>query len=237
MIATAVNAAAIFICSLIGLSIKGVVKYEAAILNAMGMAVLFFGMAGGVGGLIHERAEPLLFVISLVIGTLIGELLKIDDRFNRLGAFLGDKFGKGGKFAEGFVSASLLYCVGAMAIVGSLEAGIRQNYSILFTKSILDGVTSIILAGTLGIGVLFSSFMVFIYQGAWTLLAELMAPLVTEDSIRELSTVGNVLIACIALDMLGVKKIKYANMLPAVFIPVLYYSAWIQRIIERFIFF
>lgn len=126
-------------------------------------------------------------------------------------------------FTEGFVTASLVFCVGAMAIVGSLEDGLNRNFSILFAKSILDGVTSIIFSATLGIGVMFSSVAVLIYQGSITLLAGLIKPFLTDTVVLQMSMVGSVLIFAIGLNMLGVSKIKVGNLLPAIFVPALWY--------------
>ncbi|MBM6839159.1 DUF554 domain-containing protein, partial [Clostridium saudiense] len=158
--------------------------------------------------------------ICIVIGALIGELINIDNWLNRLGQAVERKVNKGGKnnisIAEGFVSASLLFCVGAMAIVGALESGLRGNYDTLFAKSLLDGITSIILTSTLGIGVVFSAITIFVYQGAITLGAGMLANVLSETVINNMTGVGSLLIIGLGLNILGVTKIKVANLLPAV---------------------
>ena len=124
---------------------------------------------------------------------------------------------------KSFVAASILYCTGSMAIMGSIESGINHDYAILFTKSIMDGIYSVIFASTLGIGVAFSAVSVFLYQGAITILAGFAQPYLTGDIMREISIVGGILIAGIGIDMLGIRKINVGNLLPAVFVPVVYY--------------
>jgi uncharacterized membrane protein YqgA involved in biofilm formation len=163
-------------------------------------------------------------IFSLVIGGLLGEFLKIEKRLENVGIWFQSKIpSKGGSFSDGFVTASLVYCVGAMAIVGSLEDGLSGNPSTLFAKSILDGVSAVIFAATLGIGVAFSALPVFIYQGGITLLAGLLQPWLTETVISQMSLVGGILIFAIGINLLEIKKINVGNLLPSIFIPVLYY--------------
>ena len=167
----------------------------------------------------------LLIVISIAIGSLLGELINIDEKLILLGNFIENKaksFSKDTSISLGFVTASLLFCVGAMAVVGSLESGLLGKYDILFTKSILDGVTSLILSSTLGIGVILSAFSVLVYQGLITLAASLLQNILTTPIVNEMSAVGSLLIIGIGLNMLGITKIKVANMLPAIFIPIIY---------------
>ncbi|NLG84848.1 MAG: DUF554 domain-containing protein, partial [Firmicutes bacterium] len=186
---------------------------------------------------LSPRAEPLLFIISLVLGGILGEALGLETRLERLGTRLQARFarGEGGeRFAEGFVSASLLFCVGAMAIVGSIQDGLKGAPRVLFAKSLLDGVTSLIMASSLGPGVLFSAFAVLFYQGSITLLAMASSVGVNQDLLREMSIVGGILIFAIGLDMLGIKKTKVGNLLPAIFIPLLYYLPPLQEFFRRF---
>ena len=137
-------------------------------------------------------------------------------------------------FTQGFVSASLIFCVGAMAIVGSLDAGLRGEYSTILTKSLIDGITATMLASTLGLGVIFSAVAVFVYQGAITLLAGLLQPLLTEAIITEMSAVGGLLIFAIGLNMQGITKIRVGNLLPAILVPLAYIPIynWIMAMIK-----
>jgi uncharacterized membrane protein YqgA involved in biofilm formation len=166
----------------------------------------------------------LLVIISLAVGSLLGELLKIEDLLERLGDWLESKFAEGkGDISPGFVTGSLFFCVGAMAIVGSLESGLSGNYQTLLAKSMLDGISSVVLASSLGIGVIFSAVPVFIYQGAITVAASFLQPFLNAAVIREMSAAGGLLIMAIGLNLREIPKIKVGNMLPAIFIPLLYY--------------
>jgi uncharacterized protein len=168
--------------------------------------------------------DLLVIIISLALGALVGEWVGIEDRLERLGTFLEKKFSKGsGGFAQGFVTASLIYCVGSMAIVGSLESGLSGNHATLFAKSCLDGIVSIILSSSLGLGVLFSAVPVLLYQGSITLLASVLKPLLVPAVIAQMSGVGGLLILGIGMNMLREKKIRVGNMLPAIFIPLVWY--------------
>ncbi len=155
--------------------------------------------------------------LSIVIGSIIGEWIDIDRRLNRLGQLIEARFAKGGgeqTVARAFVTSSLLFCVGAMAIVGSLQSGLSGNHEMIFTKSMLDGVASVIFASSLGYGVLFSAAAVFVYQGAIVLLAQWVAPLLSDVVIAEMTCTGSLLIIALGLNMLGVTKMKVANYLP-----------------------
>jgi uncharacterized membrane protein YqgA involved in biofilm formation len=166
-----------------------------------------------------------LVIFSLVIGSIFGEFLKIEDRLESLGKQLENRFSKAGNggIAKGFVVASLVYCVGSMAIVGSMESGLTGNHQTLFAKSALDGLSSIIFASIFGIGVLFSSISVFVYQGFITLTASLMKPFLVPPVINQMSGVGGLLIMAIGFNLLEIQKIKVGNMLPAIFMPLIYY--------------
>ena len=222
MIGTIVNSVAVVIGCLIGSLIKGRLKTNISntIMSGLGLCVLYIGVSGALKG-----EDTLLMIICIVIGALIGELIDIDKWLSRLGEIIERKVNKVGKsniaIAEGFVSASLLFCVGAMAIVGSLESGLRGNHDTLFAKSLLDGVTSIILTSTLGIGVIFSAVTIFIYQGLITLGAGMLANVLSESVINNMTAVGSLLIIGLGFNILGITKIKVANMLPAVILPVL----------------
>jgi len=226
MLGTYVNTLVIILGSILGLLIKNGLKekYKTIVMNGVGLSVLFIGISTTLNGILNG-GEPILFIISIVIGGLIGEFIDIDLRLNRLGDSLQNRVGRGGEhnIAKGFVTASLIFCVGTMAILGSLESGLQGKHDMLYAKSVLDGVTSIILTSTLGIGVIFSSIAVLIYQGSITLLAKFIEPVLTVETIREISIIGGILIFSLGLNLLNIKKIKTANYLPAILIPPIYY--------------
>lgn len=227
MLGTIVNVLAIIICALIGLVIKGRFnkRLQEITTQATGLAVLFVGASSAFSRLLFEPCNSVLFVISLVIGGIIGTALDIEDKMKRLGDWIESKCrGEEGSVSKSFVAASILYCTGTMAILGSIDSGIYHNYSILFTKSVLDGVYAVIFASTLGIGVIFSAISVLVYQGAITILAGFVEPYLTGDIMREISVVGGILIAGLGIDMLGIRKLNVANLLPAVAVPVIYYA-------------
>lgn len=220
MLGTIVNVIAIILGTLLGIFIKKGIKekYKSTIIDGIGLSVAIIGITGAV-----ETNNIILVIGSIVVGSIIGELIDIDLKLENLGDRLEEKFGNGdSNFSKGFVTASLVFVIGAMAIVGSLESGLSGNHETLFAKSILDGVMSVIFASTLGIGVAFSVFPVFIYQGAITLLANSVKDILTPEVITEMSAVGGILILAIGINILGIKKIKVANMLPAIFIPIIY---------------
>ncbi|SDZ30360.1 hypothetical protein SAMN05660462_02608 [Proteiniborus ethanoligenes] len=221
MIGNLANAFAIILGSIIGIFLKDRFKenYKDIIMNGIGLSVLVIGISGAI-----KTENMLLVVISLVVGSIIGEWLKIENKLQNIGNIIESKVGAGtSNISNGFVTASLIYCVGAMAIVGALESGLTGNNQTLFIKSILDGVTSIIFASTLGIGVAFSSLSVLVYQGLITLTANTMKIFLTEGVITEMSAVGGILIMGIGINLLGLKKIKIGNMLPSIFIPIIYF--------------
>lgn len=221
MLGTLVNSAAIILGSLIGVFIKNGIKeeYKKIIMDGIGLTVVIIGIMGGI-----KSENIILVTISIVLGSIVGETLGIENKLDNLGNKLQKKFGKrDSNFSKGFVTATLIYCVGAMAIVGSLESGLLGKHDTLFAKSILDGTSSIIFASTLGFGVAFSSISVFIYQGVIALLASYIKDLLTPEVILEMSSVGGVLIMAIGINILEIRKIKIGNMLPAIFIPIIYF--------------
>ncbi|MBQ4347571.1 MAG: DUF554 domain-containing protein, partial [Firmicutes bacterium] len=223
---TLVNAAAIAAGSIAGLLIKSRLreKYVTTIMHAMGLSVVLVGISGAVKGIAIDGAHSVLFIICLAAGSFIGEAIGIEHLLERLGKFVEAKFKKSeGGIAEGFVSASLLFCVGTMAILGSIESGIMGVHTTLYVKSMLDGITAIVFAATLGFGVILSAVSVFVYQGAITLLSGLLAPYITSALMTEINVVGGILITAIGLNMLGITKIKVGNMLPAIFLPGIYF--------------
>jgi uncharacterized membrane protein YqgA involved in biofilm formation len=222
MLGTIVNFFTIFVGAIIGVLLKGGLpkRFTDTIMSGVALCVIYIGISGTLKG-----ENMLLIVISIAIGSLLGELINIDEKLILLGNFIENKaksFSKDTSISLGFVTASLLFCVGAMAVVGSLESGLLGKYDILFTKSILDGVTALILSSTLGIGVILSAFSVLVYQGLITLAASLLQNILTTPIVNEMSAVGSLLIIGIGLNMLGITKIKVANMLPAIFIPIIY---------------
>ncbi|VFQ42705.1 DUF554 domain-containing protein [Desulfoluna butyratoxydans] len=223
MLGTIVNACAIVAGSLTGLVFKGGIaeKYKETVIHAVALAVVLVGLKAAFA------SEALLVVIlSLVIGALMGEWMDIEGRLQRLGEWLETKVPGGeGSLAKGFVTASLVFCVGSMAIVGALESGLTGNHQTLYAKAILDGIISVIFTTTMGIGVIFSAVAVFIYQGSITLTATVMKQFLTPEVVAQMTSVGGLLILTIGLNMLNVTKIRVGNMLPAIFLPLLWFIA------------
>lgn len=221
MLGTLVNCVAIICGSLAGMLFKNGVpeKYNQTVMQAMGLAVILVGIKSALG-----CDDLLIIIVSLAIGSVLGELIGIESYLERVGNFLERKFSKNSSgFSAGFVTASLMYCVGSMAIVGSLESGLTGNHEILFAKACIDGIVGIILTTSLGIGVMFAAIPVLVYQGGITLLAGVLKPLLVPVVVSQMSGTGGLLILALGLNMLREKKIKVGNMLPAVFIPLGYY--------------
>lgn len=195
---------------------------------ACGVSVLFIGIAGAMEGMLKlsdnglAGTHTMLVVLSLAIGALVGEIINIEGLFERFGAWLKIKTGNANdkRFIEAFVTASLTVCIGAMAIVGSIEDGISGDYSILATKAILDLIIIMIMTCSMGKGCAFSAIPVFILQGGVTLLARVVAPVMTEVALANISMVGSILIFCVGVNLVWGKKVKVANFLPALIIAV-----------------
>ena len=230
---TLINVGAILLGGFIGLFVKKGLneKLMDSVMKAIGVAVMFVGISGALTGLLKiteggkiETSGTMLMIISLILGTFVGELLKIEDRLERVGEKLKKavKAKNSGNFVEGFVTTTLIFCVGAMAIVGSLEDGLTGDFSMLAAKSVLDGIMAIIVASTMGIGVLFSAIPVFIYQGAITLLAEFISPVLSPELVLNLSYIGSALIFGIGVNQVFGKNIKTGNILPALLVPIVY---------------
>ena len=225
MLGSAVNAVTIIICGLAGcFLIRGIPsRFEDILKKAIGLSIIFVGIKGAL-----DNERVLLLIMSMVAGAAIGELINIDALMNRLGLWAERKLGSGSNvntersFSKGFVSASILYCSGSMAIVGSMQSGLMGNHEILFAKSILDGAISIVFGASMGIGVVFSALPVFIYQAGIALASMAIKNILTPEIIREMSAVGSLLVAAIGFNFLGVKEIKVANFIPAIFIPLVY---------------
>ena len=221
MLGTIVNAAAVIVGSLLGLLFKKGIpeKISDTVMKGIALCVLYIGISGALSG-----TNALITILSMVVGGVIGQMLDLDEWLNRLGDLLGCKFSKdggGGTVAQGFVTASLLFCVGSMAIVGSIQSGLTGHHEMLLTKSLLDGVSAIVFASTLGVGVLFSAAFVLVYQGTITLLAQWVAPFMSDYAVAEMTCVGSLLIIALAFNMLGITKIKVMNLVPAIFIPLI----------------
>ena len=229
---TLINTAAIIAGGLIGLFSGNFLKdnYREILNKANAVAVIFIGISGAIGNMIHIEGESvrmegsMMMIISLALGSLIGEFLDIDGHFIRFGEWLKLKSGnaKDASFVSAFVTASLTVCIGAMAIVGSIKDGLTGNYETLAMKAVLDFTIIMVMSASIGKGAVFSAIPVFILQGSVTLLAKLAAPLMSDGAIVNLSLVGSVLIFCVGVNLLKERTFRVANMLPAVIIA----AAW-----------
>jgi len=227
MTGATINALAILAGGGVGLLLRGKLtdKLSTGIIRAIGLCIIVIGVSGALGG------DIMLMVVSLALGTLAGELLGIEGGLNNLGLRLQKKVSAGEgntSFAEGFVTATLLFCVGAMAIVGSIDSGLRGDHSIIITKSILDAVAALLLASTFGVGVLFSAAAVFLYQGSIELFAGNLQGVLTPELTAQISAVGGVMILAIGLNMTLDAKIKTANLLPGFLFAVGYYMLFLR---------
>ena len=224
MIGVFVNVATVLLGSTVGLLFrKGIPeRISRAMMLAIGLCTLYIGIDGAL-----EGSNTIVLILSMVVGTLIGTLIDIDDKINRIGQFIERKLKKEGEktsIAEGFMTASLLFCVGAMTIVGSLNAGLTGDNTLIFTKSILDLISSCLLASTLGVGVMFAAIFVLVVQGGLVLLAGLLQGVLTDQAlIAEITCAGSVMIIGLGLNILGITKLKVANFLPALLLVPLFY--------------
>ena len=236
MIAVFVNMATVLIGSLLGILFRNRLKasLQEALMKALALCTVVIGVSSAIA-----TQDLLCVIICLVIGTALGEWIRIDDGIEHAGDFIKDKVLKGhvkeNRFTEGFVSACILFCIGSMTIVGSLEAGINHNYSIIYAKSTLDFVSSMAFGAAMGFGVTCSALFVLVFQGGLTLLAGLVGPALSTEVVTEMSAVGGTILIGMACNMLGLGKerIKVANMLPAIFLPIVYFPAahWISGLI------
>jgi uncharacterized membrane protein YqgA involved in biofilm formation len=225
MVATFINCALIILGSLLGILLRNRIseRFITIIIQGLSLCVLTIGFTAAIG-----THNTLCVIVCMVLGTLLGEWLRIESHLDGLGNLLKTKLlrssGENSRFTEGFVTASVLFCVGAMAVMGSIDAGVKGDYSLLISKSVIDGITAITFAAAMGIGVAFSSIPILIYQGGLTLLASVVANYLTPEMITEMSAVGGVIIVGIGFNMLGLseKKVKVGNMLPAIFLPIVY---------------
>ncbi|MGM0877086.1 MAG: DUF554 domain-containing protein [Bacillota bacterium] len=215
-----VNALGIIIGTIIGLLLRGIPdQMKQTVMVVIGLSVVVLGI-----DMALKSDNFFIIIVSLVVGTVIGEWLRLEDLLHHIGNVLERKIGKSqsGNIAQGFVNATLIFVVGAMAIVGALDSGLRQDHAVLLTKSMIDGFTSIVLASTLGIGVLLSALPVFLYQGGIALFAnvihQFLSDSLLEILIAELTSTGGVLIFAIGINMLGIKQIRVANLLPSILV-------------------
>lgn len=223
LIGTLVNTGTVIAGSLIGLFLGNILpqRLQDTVMKGLGLCTLFIGITGLMGG---ENA--LITVLSMAIGAVIGELLDLDRHLNRFAEKLEKRFKRDGaktSLAEGFVTASLVFCVGAMTIMGALNDGLTGDHTMLFTKATLDFISSIIFASSLGLGVLLAAVAVLVIEGGIACLAGVVAPLLQYDAavIPEMTVVGSLLIVGLGLNLLGITKLKVMNYLPAIFLPIL----------------
>lgn len=221
MLGTIVNAVAIIAGALLGNLLKSGLRQniKAVIMQGVSLTVILIGLS-----MAMETKNVLVVTLSIVSGGVLGELLKIEDLLDQFGMKLEKRFSAGdGAFTKGFVTGSLVFCVGAMAIMGSLESGLTGSHTTLFVKSILDGITSVVFASSMGVGVAFSALPVFLYQGSITLAASYVKPFLTDAIIREMTATGGLLIFGIGLNMLTDKlQIRVGNLLPAIFVAIFF---------------
>ena len=225
MLGVIVNTAAVLVGSTLGLLCKKGIseRFTNAILTGIGLCTVYMGISGALQG-----ENTLILILSIVLGAITGTLLDIDHNISHLGKRLSRQkdsqqdFHERSSFAEGFVTACLMFCIGSMTIVGSFNAGLTGDQEMLFTKSLLDFISSIVLSVSLGIGVLFSAIFVLVFQGALVLLAGILQPVLTGAAVAEIICVGSVMMIALGFNIMGITKIKTANYLPALlFAPLL----------------
>ena len=228
MIATVINVVLVLLGSILGLLFKNRIspRFASGITFALGLCTMGIGITGMIG-----TADTLCVIVCMVIGTLLGEAINIEGRMDGVGGLLQRRLlrkDSSSRFVEGFVTASVLFCVGAMAINGSMEAGMNGNYDILISKSVMDGVTAITFSAAMGIGVAFSALPILVYEGGMTLIFGLVGQQIDPAIVNEMSAVGGTIIVGIGVNMLGLpkEKLRVGNMLPAIFLPLAYIPIW-----------
>jgi len=232
MIAVLVNVVSVLIGSGIGLLFRNKIneKLTKAVIGTIALVTIVIGLGSAL-----KTSDILCLIISMAVGTIVGELIRIDDGIEGAGDFIRAKVLKGktkeNRFAEGFVTASIVFCVGSMTVMGSFEAGIKGYNIIIYAKSFFDFITSMMFAAAMGLGVPFAAIFVLLFQGSLTLLARALAPFLDASVVTEMSAVGGTILLGMGINMLELssKRIKVANMLPAIFFPVAYVplSEWI----------
>ena len=236
MIAVLVNTATVLLGSAIGLVFRNRIneKFTKAVISALALVTVLIGLSSAL-----DTADILCLIICMALGTIIGELIHIDDGIEGVGDLIKSKLlrekSSESRFTEGFVTACIVFCVGSMTIMGSFEAGINGNNSIIYAKSALDFVSGMMFAAAMGFGVPFAALFVLVFQGSLTLLAGALAPYLSTAVVTEMSAVGGTILLGMGINMLeiGPKRIKVANMLPAIFLPIAYIplSAWITSLL------
>lgn len=229
---TIVNTVAIIVCAFIGIILKNGIpdKIKNSIISVMGLSVMLMGLTGLIQSMVTIENNSLKFngimliTISLVLGLIVGEIIDIEKFFDNAGNFLKKKVGTNAdnRFVEGFVTTSLIFCIGAMSILGAIADGINNDPSILYNKAILDGISVIIFASTYGIGAMFSALSVFVYQGTITLLSFMINDYVTPEIMNAISMVGSAMIFCLGSNIFFKTKVRVGNLLPAIFFAVLF---------------
>ncbi len=235
MIAVFVNMATVLVGSVLGILFRNRLKVELqnAVMRVLALCTLVIGISSAIA-----TQELLCVIICLVLGTVLGELIRIDDGIENAGDFIKNKLLRGkvkeNRFTEGFVSACILFCIGSMTIVGSLEAGINHNYSIIYAKSTLDFGSCMALGAAMGFGLTCSVLFILVFQGGLTLLAGLVGPALSTAVVTEMSAVGGTILIGMGLNMVGAlnERVKVANMLPAIFLPIAYFpiANWLSSL-------
>lgn len=226
LLGTIANALAIVAGGLIGLLFRGRIseRYTELIFDGLSLCIILIGLLNA-----FKIHDVLVVVFSITIGSVLGQWWRIEERLEHFSKQMEQRFLKtsadegGSSFSKGFITTTLIYCIGSMAIVGAFESGLAGNHQTLYAKAVIDGTATILFASSLGVGTLFSAIPVFIYQGGLALSATLLKPFLTEIAIADMSAVGGLLILAIGLNMLKLKKIPVGNMLPAIFVPLVYY--------------
>lgn len=234
MLGTLVNFVTVILGSLLGLTIKNGIlkKYSDSVMKCIGLCTFFIGVTGMIsktvtntnGESVTVEINTIIVILSLVIGLIIGEVLKLEDRLNLLGKKFEEKFKKNNAdmpIATGFVSASLLFGVGSMSIIGPIQSGLLGDHSIQYSKALLDFISSTVFASSLGIGVIIASGTVLVYQGLITLLSSVIAPILNPQIIGHICCVGSITIVALSFNLLGITKLKIINFIPALFIPLI----------------
>ncbi|MDR0897272.1 MAG: DUF554 domain-containing protein [Oscillospiraceae bacterium] len=233
MLGTLINVALVLLGGGLGLWVGRYIapRFRDTVMQGLGLCVMLIGLDGALG-----TADVLAVILCVVLGALLGEGINIEKRLESLGTMMERAVARGqkpGGFVRGFTAASLLFCVGAMSIVGPLESGLSGNHTTQIAKGVMDGVASVFLAAALGPGVLGSALVIFLYQGGITLGATFLAPLLTDAIVREMSAVGGLVIVGIGLNMLEITRIRVGNLLPAILLPMGYVplAAWLGSIL------
>lgn len=218
LLGAAVNAATIIVGGTVGLFLGKLLseRMQKTLMNALALVVIGIAIPG-----IDDSQKPLVPILSLVLGTLLGELVNLDGAVLRLGDWLQKKTGGKGRFTDGFVNGTMVFAVGAMAIMGGLNSGLQGDHTVLFSKSVIDCVSALVFASTMGIGVICAAAPVFLWEGLIAVLASLLSPLLDAATIAEINSVGSLLLFAIALNTLGLTKIRVMNMVPAMLLPLL----------------